>query len=103
MGLHPPHVVAVQEPVQLLTAESHDFLLRAPGPVKLVPIETLVPDHKAVVLPFQQLEFVAPGVNAPLPGARPRTGGRASTRTATDLLRGLRGGLGSTPLRRSPA
>ena len=63
MGLHPPDVVTVEQPVELFTSYRHDILLRGPRPVELVPLETLVSDHKAVTLPYQQLQLVASGVD----------------------------------------
>lgn len=55
---HPPYVVSVQQPVELLCGERDRGLLQVPRPVKFMPLQVFVPDDKAVLFPHQQLQLV---------------------------------------------
>jgi hypothetical protein len=47
-----PDVVPVQQPLQLLSAQCHYWLLEQPRPMKLLPaFDDLVPERKAVAVP----------------------------------------------------
>jgi hypothetical protein len=61
--LHPPHIVPVEQPVELLDAEREDGLLEVARPVEFIPLEALVPEDEAVALPEQQLDLVASRVD----------------------------------------
>jgi hypothetical protein len=41
--LHAPHIVAIEQPVELLDGERQYILLDMPRPVKTMPLQTLLP------------------------------------------------------------
>ena len=48
--LHAPHIVTIEQPVQLLDAEREHRFIGVPRPVKAMALEALVPDDEAVAL-----------------------------------------------------
>ena len=58
MPLHEPDIVAVQQPVDLLTGE-RDHVLALAWPAEFLLRQRLVPEHETVVLPQQTLDLVA--------------------------------------------
>lgn len=62
MGLQTHHIVAVQQPVQLLTRQGDHSIFNIPRPLKARPLQALLPQTEAVAFPVQDLELVVPAV-----------------------------------------
>jgi hypothetical protein len=63
--LHAPHIVPVQQPVELLTGECEYHIGTPAWPVKALLLQALVPDDEAVALPHQDLQLVTGSSDIP--------------------------------------
>ena len=52
MRLHTHHVVAIQQPVQLLTGQRDYITVNLAGPFEAGPLQALLPQTKTVALPL---------------------------------------------------
>ena len=57
VSLHQADVIAVQQPVDLLAAQRHEFITR-PWPAEFLFGQALVVEHKTIVFPEQALDLV---------------------------------------------
>lgn len=55
MRLQAHHIVAVEQPVQLLTCQCDDIAFHLAGPLEPRPFQTLLPQAEAVAFPVQDL------------------------------------------------
>src|SRR5580704_2317923 len=54
-----PHIVALEQPAELLGGEGNHLFLQQSRPVKLLPtLDHLVPDGEAVTIPVQNLDGI---------------------------------------------
>jgi hypothetical protein len=59
MRFHTHHLVAIQQPVQLLTGQRNHITFNFAGPFEARPLQPLLPQTKAVALPVQDLDLCA--------------------------------------------
>lgn len=63
MRLKTHHVVAIQQPVQLLARQGDDLRVHLARPLEALPLQALLPQAEAVAFPVQDLDLV-PTANA---------------------------------------
>ena len=62
MRLHPADVVAVQQPVELLSSYAGHSLTRSFQPVESLCLQPLVPETEAITLPPKNLDAITASV-----------------------------------------
>ena len=58
MWLQTHYIIAIQQPVQLLTGQRDHLAANLAGPLEARPLQALLPQTKAVALPVQDLHLV---------------------------------------------
>ena len=59
MCLHTQDIVAIQQPVQLLTGQANDLIQCLARPFELGLLQTLLPHTKTIAFPIQHFDLVA--------------------------------------------
>ena len=59
MRLQAHYIIAIQQPVQLLTGQRNHFTANLAGPLETRPLQALLPQTKAITFPVQDLHLVA--------------------------------------------
>src|SRR5271157_5587890 len=73
MRFHLPHIVAIEQPLQLLGRHRDRLLRQVPRPRKLlIPFDDFVPNYKSIAVPPQRLDAVASFANEQKNRARKR-------------------------------
>src|ERR1700722_19865571 len=85
MRLH-PHIVALEQPVELRGGERNHLFLEQPKPViLLVTLDHLVPDGEAVTIPIRNLYGIESTAPPPIPSHGAPSGGLLLCRRRFDI------------------